>query len=425
MADQAAAKKTLQELIKREDLKNKVCVDCGNPNPQWASVSFAVFLCLQCAGVHRGFGVHISFVRSVSMDTWQAEQIKRMQLGGNAPFRQFMQAYTPSDQGGYKDGMNAYDTYHCWAAAQYREKLDATLADKPWSSSPPPPNVSSPGSGTASPGRPSSAQGLRKSRASARTATGSSFRDHSASPASFNNSPQATPDLASTDQKSANEAYFASLGQANASRPADLPPSQGGRYQGFGNTPSPSSQSQHPSFGLTSAAAPSLSEFQENPAAALSKGWSLFSAAVAGASRVVAENVIQPGMERARDPSLHASVLGYVSEAQRRAQLAGRSANEWSKSQFGVDVADQVGGVVGTVKDRLGSGPQGAGYGSLAMDGEESSALYNDDTDEFFSEYADSSPHTMAQHPSAQAPSSKTPPAKASKEDDWDEWKDF
>lgn len=76
--DQAVAKKTLQELIKREDLKNKICADCPNPNPQWASLrcagrhscaprlshltshtSFAIFLCLQCAGTHRGFGVHV------------------------------------------------------------------------------------------------------------------------------------------------------------------------------------------------------------------------------------------------------------------------------------------------------------------------------------------------------------------------------
>ena len=77
--DQTLAKKELQELIKRDDLKNKTCIDCGNPNPQWASLryamfhhqsdilgalmapywSFAVFLWLQCAGTHRGFGVHI------------------------------------------------------------------------------------------------------------------------------------------------------------------------------------------------------------------------------------------------------------------------------------------------------------------------------------------------------------------------------
>ena len=63
--DQAAAKKTLQALAKREDLGNKACVDCGNPNPQWASISFAVLLCLQCAGTHRGFGVHIRCVVDV------------------------------------------------------------------------------------------------------------------------------------------------------------------------------------------------------------------------------------------------------------------------------------------------------------------------------------------------------------------------
>jgi hypothetical protein len=40
MADQIAAKRSLQELIKREDLKNKTCIDCNNPNPQWASLRF-------------------------------------------------------------------------------------------------------------------------------------------------------------------------------------------------------------------------------------------------------------------------------------------------------------------------------------------------------------------------------------------------
>jgi hypothetical protein len=42
--DQTLARRTLQELIKREDLKNKSCVDCGNPNPQWASLRFSPFI---------------------------------------------------------------------------------------------------------------------------------------------------------------------------------------------------------------------------------------------------------------------------------------------------------------------------------------------------------------------------------------------
>ncbi|OJA19367.1 hypothetical protein AZE42_00425 [Rhizopogon vesiculosus] len=414
--DQAATKKILQDLTKRDRLNNNTCADCANPNPQWASVSFAIFLCLQCAGVHRGFGVHISFVRSVSMDTWQADQIKRMQLGGNAPFRQFILSYAPLDQGGYKQGMSAYDTYHCWAASQYRQKLDADLAEKPWSPSPPPPDTSSSASQPNSPGRPSSAQGLRKSRASA--------RNFASSPVSSGSSPQPSSTM---DQKPANEAFFASLGQANATRPVDLPPSQGGRYQGFGNTPSSPPTSQHPSFGLSSTSAPSLQDFQENPGAALSKGWSLFSAAVAGASRVVSESVIQPGVERALDPSLHATVRGYMSEAQRRAQLAGHSANEWSKTQLGVDVADQVGGVVGTVKDKLGSGPQASGYGSLSTHNEgETSALYHDDEEDFFGEYSDA--HTSAPQSSVQlalGTSNTTVSAPKAKDDNWDEWKDF
>ena len=41
--DQTLAKKELQELIKRDDLKNKTCIDCGNPNPQWASLRYAMF----------------------------------------------------------------------------------------------------------------------------------------------------------------------------------------------------------------------------------------------------------------------------------------------------------------------------------------------------------------------------------------------
>ncbi|KAI0068581.1 ArfGap-domain-containing protein [Artomyces pyxidatus] len=427
MTDQVAAKRTLQELIKREDLKNRNCVDCGGPNPQWASLSFAVFICLQCAGIHRGFGVHISFVRSVSMDTWQDEQVRRMKIGGNAPFVAFMQAYTPAEQGGYKEGMAIHDKYHSWAASQYREKLDADLQGKPWSPSAPPEGFTSPGSSIGS--RPSSAQGLRKSRASGRSNTGTSFRDNSASPASSN--PASPNNFGSAnkafDQKAANESYFATLGSANASRPDDLPPSQGGRYQGFGSTPSPQMDAQHPSYGLTSRAAPSLTELQENPLAALSKGWSLFSSAVVGASRVVSENVIQPGVERVTDPTFQAGVRGYVSEAGRRAGEVASTANQWGKAQLGVDVAGQVGGVVGGVRDRIGGGPSRSGYDSLSTGGghDERSALYQDEEDDdSFGEYS-SGGHTSTNY-STPPPSGPAGGAGTGKKaEDWDEWKDF
>ncbi|KAF9464857.1 ArfGap-domain-containing protein [Collybia nuda] len=425
MADQVAAKKILSELGKREDLNNKICNDCPNPNPQWASLSFAIFLCLQCAGTHRGFGVHVSFVRSVSMDTWQDEQIRRMQLGGNKPFRDFVRNYTPVDQGGYNDNLSPYDTYHCWAATQYREKLDAALAGKDWTPSAPSASAILTNQ-SLSPGRPSSAQGLRKSRASTRSGTGSSLHRDSASPSSFRGSPRDSPDP-SSDQKTLNESYFATLGRANESRPADLPPSQGGRYQGFGNTPTPP-MSNHPSYGLSSSAAPSLSELQENPMAALSKGWSLFSAAVVGASKVVSENVIQPGVEKVTDPNFQASVRGYMTEAQKKAAAAGGSANQWSKQQFGVDVAESVGGVVGAVKDRV-VGPTRSGYGAIATEGgDETSALYHDgDDDDFFGEYNHGRTESGVSPVNAITTTTQTKQAPpAAKKSDWDDdWKDF
>ncbi|KAF6762218.1 ArfGap-domain-containing protein [Ephemerocybe angulata] len=428
MTDQVQARKLLSELSKREDLGNKVCADCQNPNPQWASLSFAIFICLQCAGTHRGFGVHISFVRSISMDTWQEEQLKRMQLGGNSPFKQFVESYSPVDQGGYKADASSYDRYHSWAAAQYRDKLDAMLAGRDWSPSAPPPGFGNP-SRMASPG-PAAAQGLRKSRASARSAPN---RSDSHSPSVRGGSGTGTPNPG-LDQKSQNESYFASLGKANESRREDLPPSQGGRYTGFGSTPTPP-PNQNP---LSSANAPSLSDLQENPVAAISKGWSLFAAAVAGATKAVSENVIQPGVEKVTDPSFQATVRGYMTEAQKKAATVGSTANDWSKNQFGVDVADTVGGAVGAVRERVGGGPSRAGYGHVSLtspnDFGESSGLYSpDDTDDFFTEFdpqAKSPQHSSLGATTGLSTTQAPGPLNAKntsskKADDWDDWKEF
>jgi Arf-GAP with coiled-coil, ANK repeat and PH domain-containing protein len=49
------------DLLRKVD-GNNMCADCGASEPDWASLNLGALLCIECSGVHRNLGVHISKV---------------------------------------------------------------------------------------------------------------------------------------------------------------------------------------------------------------------------------------------------------------------------------------------------------------------------------------------------------------------------
>jgi len=64
--------------------ENSKCADCSNTETNWASINIGIFICIECAGIHRKLGTHITQVRSITMDRWEDDTVKTMKHIGNA-----------------------------------------------------------------------------------------------------------------------------------------------------------------------------------------------------------------------------------------------------------------------------------------------------------------------------------------------------
>merc|ERR1719491_579979 len=122
-------------MMKPEDLAevralpgNDRCIDCPRRNPEWASVPLGILICLECSGQHRSLGTHVSFVRSIKMDSWAEKQLASMRAGGgNHACRDFLR-----DKGGIDTCVQSIkEKYDSPAGHLYQQVIKARVEGRP------------------------------------------------------------------------------------------------------------------------------------------------------------------------------------------------------------------------------------------------------------------------------------------------------
>ncbi|XP_017651239.1 arf-GAP with GTPase, ANK repeat and PH domain-containing protein 1 isoform X9 [Nannospalax galili] len=100
---------------------NSHCVDCDTQNPNWASLNLGALMCIECSGIHRNLGTHLSRVRSLDLDDWPMELIKVMSAIGNELANS---VWEESSQGRTKPSLDSTrEEKERWIRAKYEKKL--------------------------------------------------------------------------------------------------------------------------------------------------------------------------------------------------------------------------------------------------------------------------------------------------------------
>ncbi|RMJ26338.1 Zinc finger protein gcs1 [Aspergillus sp. HF37] len=304
---------------------NDKCCDCGAPAPQWASPKFGTFICLNCAGIHRGLGVHISFVRSITMDAFKTAEIQRMDSGGNDPWRTFFDAHplTQAEGRTFEDS-TIKERYEGDVGDEWKERLSAKKEK---------PKKTPAAAAAAVTGEDAASRSSTPLSGGSSSMEGFGFDPKDTSTATTG--PGAGPGPGT--KKDRNEAYFAKLGSDNATRSESLPPSQGGKFTGFGggggggggmpqrtnSSASLSSGQRRSQLGQTPLA---FDEFQKDPVTSLSKGFGWFASAVGKGAKSVNDSYIQPTAKTIAESDFAAQARVQATSVGQNIQVGARGA---------------------------------------------------------------------------------------------------
>ncbi|XP_054859894.1 LOW QUALITY PROTEIN: arf-GAP with GTPase, ANK repeat and PH domain-containing protein 2 [Eublepharis macularius] len=100
---------------------NSLCVDCGALNPTWASLNLGALICIECSGIHRNLGTHLSRVRSLDLDDWPLELTLVLTSIGNETANSVWEKCT---QGRRKPTCeSSREERESWIRAKYEQRL--------------------------------------------------------------------------------------------------------------------------------------------------------------------------------------------------------------------------------------------------------------------------------------------------------------
>ncbi|KAK2520294.1 Asap1 [Columba guinea] len=100
--EQSTGENSLEDLTKAiiDDIQrlpgNEVCCDCGSPDPTWLSTNLGILTCIECSGIHREMGVHISRIQSLELDKLGTSELLLAKNVGNTSFNEIMEGNLPS-----------------------------------------------------------------------------------------------------------------------------------------------------------------------------------------------------------------------------------------------------------------------------------------------------------------------------------------
>ncbi|KAK7867299.1 hypothetical protein R5R35_002124 [Gryllus longicercus] len=109
---------------------NDRCCDCSSQNDAtWLSTNFGIIVCIECSGIHRDLGVHISRIQSLTLDNIGTSQLLLARHMTNSNFNEVMEANLHSNKPTPSSSME--ERYE-FIRAKYVEKkyVERTCADE-------------------------------------------------------------------------------------------------------------------------------------------------------------------------------------------------------------------------------------------------------------------------------------------------------